>query len=121
MLLTTAGDHVPVIPLFDVNGSTGATEPSHIAAIGLNVGVTFGVTVTSNVVGIAHLPAVGVKVYVPLAVLLTTAGDQVPVMPLLDIAGNAGATEFKHSGPMAVNTGVICASMVMFNVAVVAH
>jgi hypothetical protein len=49
------------------------------------------------------------------------AGTQVPVMPLLDIAGNAGATEFKHNGPIFVNTGVICASIVTFNVAEVAH
>ena len=55
VLLTTAGDQVPVIPLLDVNGSTGATEPSHIAAIGLNVGVTFGVIVISKVVvAVAH-------------------------------------------------------------------
>jgi hypothetical protein len=52
---------------------------------------------------------------------LITAGVHVPVMPLLDINGNTGATEFKHSGPMAVNTGVICTSMVIFNVADVAH
>ena len=57
-----AGTHVPVIPLIDVNGSTGATEPSHIAANGLNVGVTFGVTVTVIVVVVAHWPASGVKV-----------------------------------------------------------
>jgi hypothetical protein len=42
-------------------------------------------------------------------------------MPLLEVNGNAGADAFKHSGPMAVNTGVICTSMVMSNVAVVAH
>jgi len=53
--------------------------------------------------------------------VLITAGVQVPVMPLLDIAGNTGAAEFTQSEPIAVNTGVICASMVIFNVAVVAH
>jgi len=42
-------------------------------------------------------------------------------MPLLDIAGNTGAGEFTQSGPMAVNTGLICASIVMFNVVEVAH
>ena len=54
VLLTTAGDHVPVMPLVDVNGNTGATEPSHIVATGLKVGVMLGVTVTSNVVDVAH-------------------------------------------------------------------
>ena len=57
----------------------------------------------------------------PVADVLINAGFQVPVMPLLDIAGNTGATEFTQSGAMVVNTGIICASMVIFNVAVVAH
>jgi len=44
------------------------------------------------------------------------------VMPLLDVEGNVGAAAFTQSGPMIVNTGVICTSMVIFNVAVaVAH
>ena len=42
-------------------------------------------------------------------------------MPLLDIAGNTGAAVFTQIGPMTVNVGVICASIVMLNVAVVAH
>ena len=54
VLLTTVGDQVPVIPLIDVNGNTGATKPSHIAATGLKVGVTLGVTVTVIVVVAAH-------------------------------------------------------------------
>jgi len=46
-------------------------------------------------------------VVVPVTDVLMVAGVQVPVMPLFDIAGNAGAAAFTHSGPMAVNTGVI--------------
>jgi len=42
------------MPLVDVNGNTGTVEPSHIATTGLKVGVMFGLTVTSNVVGVAH-------------------------------------------------------------------
>ena len=62
-MLTTAGDQVPVMPLVDVNGKAGAVEPSHIAAIGLKVGVTIGVIVISNVVAaVAHWPAAGVNV-----------------------------------------------------------
>ena len=57
----------------------------------------------------------------PIAEVLITAGIQVPLMPLLDVAGNPGADEFTQSGPMTVNTGVICASMLIFNVATVAH
>jgi hypothetical protein len=62
VLLTTAGDHVPVMAFVDVTGSTGATEPSHIAATGLKVGVTFGLTVTVIVAVVAHWPASGVNV-----------------------------------------------------------
>jgi hypothetical protein len=58
---------------------------------------------------------------VPNAEVLIVAGVQIPVMPLLDVNGNTGATEFKHNGPMAVKTGVICASIIIFNIAVVAH
>jgi hypothetical protein len=62
VLLTVAGLQVPVIPLFDVVGSTGTVAPEQIAATGVNVGVIFGLTVTVNVVGVEQSPAVGVKV-----------------------------------------------------------
>ena len=106
MLLTTAGDHVPVMPLVDVNGNTGAVEPSHIDATGLKVGVTFAVTVIVNVVVVAHWSAVGVKVYVPLAVLLTIAGVHVPVIPFVDVNGNTGATDPEQIGATAAKVGV---------------
>jgi hypothetical protein len=44
----------------------------------VNVGVTGWLTVTIIVAVVAHCPAVGVNVYVVVAVLLI-AGDQVPV------------------------------------------
>ena len=62
VLLTTAGLQVPVIPLVDVPGNVGAVEPEQNAGIAANVGVTFGVTVTSRVVVVAHCPTAGVKV-----------------------------------------------------------
>ena len=40
--------------LLDVNGSAGATEFRQSEPNGAKVGVTFGVTVTSMVVGVAH-------------------------------------------------------------------
>jgi hypothetical protein len=49
------------------------------------------------------------------------AGLHVPVIPFVDVAGSAGAVLFWHNGPIAVNVGVICGSMVMLSVAVVAH
>jgi len=112
------------MPFVDVSGSTGAAEPSQIGAIAAKVGVTIGLTVTvSIVVAVAHWPAAGVKVYVvvPVANVLMVEGLHIPVMPLLDTSGNTGATAFTQSGPIAVNAGVICASIVILNEADVAH
>ena len=57
-----AGLHVPVIPLVDVAGNTGATAPLHTGGIILNVGVISGFTVNVNVAVVAHNPAIGVNV-----------------------------------------------------------
>ena len=62
VVLLTAGAHVPVIPLVDVVGSTGATDPLQIEGTAVKVGVIKGLTVTVSVVGVAHNPAVGVNV-----------------------------------------------------------
>ena len=52
-----------MIPLVDVNGSTGATAPEQIGATAAKVGVTLGVMVISKVVAaVAHWPAAGVNV-----------------------------------------------------------
>jgi hypothetical protein len=53
----------------------------------VKVGVVGWLTVTVIVAVVAHRPAVGVKVYVVVAVLLI-AGDHVPVTPLLDVVGS---------------------------------
>ena len=54
--LTTAGLHVPFIPLFETVGNNGTDPPLQIESVLpiLNVGVIFGFTVTVNVAGIAH-------------------------------------------------------------------
>ena len=62
VLLITAGLHEPVIPLVEVVGNVGAVDPEQNAGIAANVGVTFGVTVISSVVVVAHCPTAGVKV-----------------------------------------------------------
>ena len=49
------------------------------------------------------------------------AGLHVPVIPLLDVVGNAGAVLFWHSGAIDVNDGVICGLIVMVNDALIAH
>jgi hypothetical protein len=59
--LSIAGDHEPVMLLFDVVASVNE-PPEQIAGIGSNVGVVPGVTVTVSVAVVAHCPASGVKV-----------------------------------------------------------
>ena len=61
---TVDGLQVPPIALSDVVGSAGTVPPAHMVSVvpKPNVGVMFGVTVTENVVGTAHCPAVGVNV-----------------------------------------------------------
>jgi hypothetical protein len=50
--------------LVEVVGKVGTDPPAQMVRFvpKLNVGVMFGFTVTVNVVGFAHCPAVGVKV-----------------------------------------------------------
>ena len=57
----------------------------------------------------------------PTVVVLIVAGFHVPVIPLLDVVGSAGAVLFWHNGPICVNVGTTCALMVTLSVAVAAH
>ena len=61
-VLSSAGAHVPVIPLLEVIGNGFNVAPEQIGATAVNVGVMLGLTVIVNVVVVAHSPAVGVKV-----------------------------------------------------------
>ena len=61
-VLFNAGDHEPVMPLFETVGSADKLAPEHIGATALNVGVLFGLTVTVYVVVVAHWPLSGVNV-----------------------------------------------------------
>lgn len=54
---------------------------------------------------VANCPAVGVKVYVVVAVLFM-AGDHVPVIPLVEVVGKAGMDEPVQNGPTEANKGV---------------
>ena len=122
---TTAGLHVPVTPLSDVDGKAGTVAPLQNVALDpkLKVGVTFGSTVKVNVVGVEHKPAVGVNVYVPEFWLSAPAGLQVPVMPFDEVVGNVGAAPPAQIVAFApkLNVGVIFGLMVTANVNVVAQ
>ena len=124
-MLTTDGLHVPLIPLVDVVGNVGTVPPEQIVSVvpKLNVGVTIGLTVTVNVVVVAHNPAVGVNVYTPPAVLLTTDGLHVPVMPLVDVVGNIGTVPPEQivSVVPKLNVGAMFGLTVTVNVVVVAQ
>ena len=119
-VLLSAGAHIPEIPLFDVVGKAAKVAPEQIGATAVKVGVTCGLTVMVKVVVVAHCPALGVKVYVVVAVLLS-AGAHVPVIPLFDVVGNAVRVAPEQMGATAVKVGVTCGLTVMVKVVVVAH
>ena len=102
VVLSRAGVHVPVMPLFDIVGRGASEAPEHIGATALKVGVMLGLTVIVNVVVTAHCPAAGVNIYVvkPIAAVLIVVGFQVPVIPLFEAVGRSGATAFWQSGPI---------------------
>ena len=77
----------------------------------------------SIVTAVAHCPASGVNVYVvvPTEAVLIVAGFHVPVMPLVEVEGNAGAVPFWHSGPIEPKAGVILVVIVISIVTAVAH
>ena len=119
-VLSNVGAQVPVMPLIDVVGSAVSVAPEQIGATALKVGVIFGFTVIVSVAVVAHCPAVGVNAYVVVAVL-SKAGAQVPMIPLLEVVGSAVRVAPEHMGATAVNVGVTFGLTVMVNVVVVAH
>ena len=56
-----------------------------------------------------------------MVVVLSKAGDQAPVMPLLDVVGNGDSVAPEHFGATAVNVGVAVGLTVIVNVVVLAH
>ena len=98
-----------------------AVSPVQIVASPLITAAGIGLIIISNVVDVAHWPASGVNVYVPLTVLLTTAGDHVPVIPLSDVVGNTGAAVPEQIGAIAANVRVTTGVTVTSIVVVVAH
>jgi len=53
--------------------------------------------------------------------VLFSAGDQVPVIPLLDVVGSADRVAPEQMGATPVKVGVMFGLTVMVNVVVVAH
>jgi len=61
-LLTVAGLQVPESPLVEVVGNGASGSPEQIAVTAAKVGVMSGLTVTCNIVIVAHCAAVGVNI-----------------------------------------------------------
>ena len=53
--------------------------------------------------------------------VLSNAGDQVPVNPLVDVVGNAASVAPEHIGATALKVGVMFGLTTIVNVVVVAH
>ncbi len=113
-ILFKAGDHVPDIPLLDVVGNGVNAPPLQIGATGVNVGVGLGFTVIVRVCVGEHNPAVGVNVYVVVAVLFS-AGDHVPVTPFVEVVGNGDNGLPEQIGATALNVGVTFGFTVIVN------
>ena len=54
-------------------------------------------------------------------VVLSKAGDQLPIMPLFDVVGNADKVDPEQIGATAAKVGVTAVFTVIINVVVVAH
>ncbi len=66
VVLSMAGDQVPVIPLLDVVGKAGIASPEQYGPTALKVGVVHGLTTTSVVTGSLVIPPIVTTiVYVP--------------------------------------------------------
>ena len=53
--------------------------------------------------------------------VLSKAGAQVPVMPLVEVVGSVDSVAPEHIGATALNVGVIFGLTVIVNVVVIAH
>ena len=111
---------MPVIPLFEDVGNALKVAPEQIADTGVNIGVIFGFTDIVKFAVVAHCPAVGVKVYVVVAVLLR-AGDHVPVIPLFEVVGKAFKVAPGQIVDTGVNVGVIFGFTVIVTLSVALH
>jgi len=119
-VLLIAGDHVPVIPFDEVVDNAPIADPEQYGPTPAKVGVIFGLIVIVKVCVVAHNPAVGVNVYVVVEVLLI-AGDHVPVIPFVEVVGNAPIADPEQYGPTATKEGVIFGLTTIVKVCVVAH
>jgi hypothetical protein len=93
------------VPGIDGVATIVAEEPGQKVGL-FTVTTNGGLTVICKVVVSPHCPVTGVKVYVVVCVL-SSAGDQTPVIPLRDIVGKGLIVPFGHIGDTTLNVGTI--------------
>ena len=90
-MLTVAGNQVPLILLVEVNGKNGSLLPLQISVRGAKFGIALSIMVCEIEIESAQYSTFGVKVYVPDFVLFIVAGNQVPLIPFVEIEGKIDA------------------------------
>jgi hypothetical protein len=105
-MLSKAGAHVPVTPLFEVVGNGAKVAPAQIGSTWVNTGAVGEVTTIVMVAVVAQRPVVGVNVYSVVAMLLIP-GAHVPVTPLFEVVGNGAKVAPSQIGSTWVNTGTV--------------
>ena len=107
VVLMVAGLQVPVMPFNEVPGSAGAAEFWQSGPISVNVGVTeVNGNHSSRDAALSRVIRGERKCECTGSSGIDGSRAQVPVMPFNEVPGSAGAAEFWHSGPIAVNVGV---------------
>ena len=86
----------------------------------MKVGIVGALTVIVIVAALAQDPAVGVNVY-NVVVVLFIAGDQVPVIPLVEVVGKAANAEPEQIAGTGVKVGFTLGVTFIVNVVVGAH
>jgi hypothetical protein len=111
------------VPALTIKFLIGTIAPSYTVVSVLTDTVGTAFTCNVKVVLVAHKPAVGVKVYTPSPILLTTDGLHVPAIPLVDVLGNTGTVLLIQIDCVVpkLNVGVIIGFTVTVNVNGVAH
>ena len=89
------------MPLSEVPGKVPGVAPTQYGPNAVNVGVTGALTNTVIVAIVAHGSEVGVKVYMidPALAVLIVVGDHVPIIPFVDVVGNAAGVSPTQYGP----------------------
>ena len=113
------GIHAQVFAPAPVNTEVVPLQTESGEAVAVTVGI--GLMVDVSVVVLAHCPALGVKVQVPMVVLLIVEGLQVPVIPFGDVFDNIGATSPLQKAGMVAKLGTVGANTVTVRIWFVGH